>query len=383
MSFIEILFWSSGLFIFYAYLGYPLVLWLVTLFRKESAIVAQEPHPLKATLLISVYNEEKVIEERILNALNMDYPSELLEIVVVSDGSDDRTHEIVSRYADRGVRLRSYEGRIGKTACLNKAVPLTEGEVVIFSDANSKYDRAAVKVLVKNFIDGRIGLVTGVTKYVSKEGDGLSDSIGLYWRVEEWTKMLESKIGSCIGADGAIFAVRKRLYRPLENYDINDFVIPMNVIEQGYRVKLDSDAFCAEETGRAGDEFGRQVRITNRTIRAIVNHLHLLNPFRYGWLSFELFSHKISRLFVPFLMIVFFATNLILAAHGTLYILLLIAQLLFYLLAGFGRVDLGMKILSRLASVSRTFGMANLAVLSGWIKYLTGEKSVVWAPSRK
>lgn len=383
MSFVSILFWSSGLLIFYSYAGYPLVLWVISLFKQRPLNEVPKPYKPKVTLFISAYNEEKVIEEKIQNSLNINYPKDLFEIVVVSDGSCDRTREIVSRYATEGVKLRSYEGRIGKSACLNKAVPLAEGEIVVFSDANSKYDPDAVKMLVDRFRDRQVGLVTGTTRYISEQGGSLSESIGLYWEIEKMTKSLETRIGSCVGADGAIFAIRKELYQPLESHDINDLVIPLNVIEQGCRVILETRATCREHIpGRSRDEFNRQVRITNRTIRAIVNRVYLLNPFKYGLLSFKLFSHKVCRLLVPFFIPVFFITNLILISRGTLYFMLLNAQLLFYLLAGLNNVSPGLKFLSRLTSISHTFSLANLAILSGWIKYLKGEKSIVWAPSR-
>jgi cellulose synthase/poly-beta-1,6-N-acetylglucosamine synthase-like glycosyltransferase len=385
MTLISIIFWSSGFFIFYSYFGYPLLLCLLAPFIKRVSAETSKAFEPKVTLFISVYNEEKGIEEKILNTLHLNYPKKLLEVVVVSDGSNDRTDDIVSKYENQGVRLRHYAGRIGKTACLNQAVPLAEGEIVVFSDANSKYDREAIKSLVRHFQDREIGFVTGMTKYISDK-DGLSSDIGLYWKIEQMTKVLESKIGSCIGADGAIFAIRKELYRPLQSYDINDFVIPLRVIEQGYRGVLDSDAFCIEETaGGKKEEFGRQVRITNRTIRAIVNHAYLLNPFGYSLLSFELFSHKVCRLLVPFVMFVFLIANLFLTTRVPFYRLVFYGQLLFYILAMLSYLNVGFKItfLSRIASLSHTFTMAIMAILSGWVKYLRGDTSVVWVPSRK
>lgn len=386
MFFASISFWFSGVFIFYAYLGYPLVLWLISSFSKRSPAALPKPFEPRVTLLISVYNEEKGIEEKIQNTLNLNYPKKLLEVVVLSDGSEDRTDEIVSRYADKGVRLRRYEGRIGKTACLNEAIPLAEGEIVVFSDANSKYDREAIRNLVANFQDKEIGFITGITKYVSNKDERSSDSISLYWQIERLTKKLESEIGSCVGADGAIFGIRKALYQPLKPYDINDFVIPLAVIEQGYRGKLESGAFCYEETaGGSKKEFSRQVRITNRTIRALVNRLYLLNPFRHGLLSFELCSHKVCRLFVPFVMLIFLATNFILSAEGAFYLFALYGQLLFYLLAGVSILNLKVEILflSRMSSLAHTFTMTNFAILSGWLKYLRGETSVVWVSARQ
>jgi cellulose synthase/poly-beta-1,6-N-acetylglucosamine synthase-like glycosyltransferase len=386
MSRVTFVFWFSGFFIFYSYLGYPLLLEILSLF-KSAVRPAKRPYAQPpVTLLISAYNEEAVIEEKLLNSLASNYPRSLLEIVVVSDGSTDSTCDIVSRYAHQGVKLRHYEGRMGKTACLNRAVPRAEGEIVVFSDANSLYDKEAIRELVKNFSDDRIGFVTGRTLYVSADAKGAAASIGLYSKIEQWIKTLESEIGSCIGADGAIFAVRKELYQPLKAYDINDFVIPLVVIEQGYRGKLENGAFCYEETaGAAKKEFRRQVRITNRTIRAIVNRLYLLNPFGYGLLAFELCSHKVCRLLVPFVMLILLVTDLILSLTDEFYYFTFCAQLLFYLLGGFNYLSFKSKFsfLSRMSSLAHTFIMTNFAILSGWIKYLKGEASVVWVPSRQ
>lgn len=373
--------------IFYAFVGYPIVLWLISLFKDTSNKYLKQPgqldqHQPKVSLLISAYNEENVIEDKLLNSLALNYPKNLLEIVVISDGSDDGTNEIASSYADRGVLLRSYEGRIGKTACLNKAVPLAEGDIIVFSDANSTYNKDAVNELVKHFVDENIGFVTGCTRYISEAGDKTLDSIGVYSKIESHTKTLESKIGSCVGADGAIFAIRKHLYQPLKDFDINDFVIPLNVIKQGFRGVMEENAYCTEKTaGDSKGEFNRQIRITNRTLRAIFNNLDLLNPFKFGLFSFELLSHKICRFLVPLFMLIFFFTNVTLIANKYSYFLLFMGQLSFYLMARFKHSGYEFKALSRLVSVSYTFTLMNIAILLGWIKYFQGETYTTWSPS--
>ncbi len=380
------LFWFSIIFIFYAYFGYPLLLLLFTVINKrrypEQTGRVDNFYP-KVTLLISAYNEERVIEDKILNSLELDYPKELLEIVVISDGSNDMTNKIAERYADKGVILRYFEGRIGKTACLNKAVPLAKGDIVIFSDANSKYDREAVKELVKHFADKKIGFVTGTTKYVSDEANKALDSIGIYSKIEQITKRLESEIGSCVGADGAIFAIQKNLYQQLKDIDINDLVIPLNIVKHGYRGILEEKAFCIEKTAKnASGEFYRQVRITNRTIRAIVNNIELFNPLEFGIFSFQLLSHKVCKLSVPFFLLILLLTNVLLIKNRPLYLLLFSGQLLFYSSALLGYVGKYFKGLSRLTSVSNTFTIANLAVLLGWIKFIKGETYTTWNASR-
>ena len=380
----KIIFWFSGFMIFYPYVGYLAVLWFISLFISKKN--KEDPAQLlpKVTLTISAYNEEDVIKDKILNSLALNYPKDLIEIVVVSDGSEDRTKDIVEQYRDRGVILRHYNGRIGKTACLNKAVPLAKGDIIVFSDSNSNYDKDAICNLVRSFSDKNIGFVTGTTKYITNDNEDSMESVGLYSRIEKLTKTLESKISSCVGADGAIFAIRKDLYQPLKDYDINDFVIPLNVVKQGHRGILESNAFCNEKT--ASDirgEFNRQVRITNRTIRAIFNNMVLMNPFRHGFFSFELFSHKLCKFLVPFFMLALFFTNIVSITQGLLYIIILILQICSYLIALFKYYERYLIGLSTLASASHTFITVNLAILLGWLQYSKGETYTTWSPKRR
>ena len=383
MVIVKSLFWISVLMIFYAYLGYPILLWIISGFKNSQRKTELKRFEPKVSLLISVYNEESVIEDKILNSLTLDYPKDLFEIVVISDGSNDRTHAIAAGYAPKGVFLRHYEGRSGKTACLNKAVPLAKGDIIVFSDANSKYDKAAIKRLVNNFIDETIGFVTGTTKYISNDGERILDSIGVYSRIEQFTKRLESNIGSCVGADGAIFAIRKHLYRSLKDFDINDFVVPLNVIKQRFRGVFEEEAFCMEKTAKSTKgEFNRQVRITNRTIRAIVNNRKLFNPFEFGIFSFQLLSHKVCKLMVPFFMLLFFFTNLLLIRDSFLYIFILGIQVFVYLASMLKDLWQRSKGINRLISMFHTFTIINMAILWGWVKYLKGETYVTWTTTR-
>lgn len=383
-----IIFWVSLFTIGYAYLGYPALLWVLTRFVKpkmsKNFVDNEEPQP-SVTLLISAYNEEKVIAEKIHNALSLDYPADLLEIVVVSDGSSDRTPQIVSEFADKGVVLRHYEGRVGKTACLNRAVPLATGQIIVFSDANSNYDRDALKALVHPFLDSTIGFVTGWTRYGSSDDMTAADSLGLYSKLELVTKELESRLGSCVGADGAIFAIHKDLYVPLKDYDINDFVIPLTIIEQGYRGVLARKAVCSEkDAGGTKGEFYRQVRITNRTIRAIINHRQLLNLFIFDFFSIELFSHKLCKFLVPFFMIGLFLSNLYLIPNKSSYFLtFLIAQLIFYSGACLAIYVSGDAISVRVIKAAYAFNLVNMAILVAWIKYLRGETFTTWSPTQR
>ena len=385
MTGIAATFWVSLLAISYAYVGYPAVLWLVSrsgMLGGRSG-TGQDTHLPSVTIIVSAFNEEKVIGEKIENTLSLDYPQELLEIVIASDGSSDRTCEIALEFANKGVVLRHYEGRIGKTACLNRALPLAAGGIIVFSDANSTYERGALKALLRPFQDSTVGFVTGWTRYGSGEG-AAPDSLGLYSRLELITKELESRLGSCIGADGAIFAIRKGLYLPLKDYDINDMVIPLSINQQGYRGVLQAEAICFEkDAGSPKGEFHRQVRITSRTIRAIMNYRQLLNPFRFGLLSFELFSHKVCKFLVPVFMVALFVSNLLLAERGGIFLTALIAQGIFYVGASAASFVPERGLLSRAVEAARTFVVVNAAIALAWVKYFQGETYTTWSPTKR
>jgi cellulose synthase/poly-beta-1,6-N-acetylglucosamine synthase-like glycosyltransferase len=385
MSAIHYIYWFSAFLLFYAYAGYPVLIWALSrLIPRERKKYDRHFLP-TVSLLISSYNEENVIEEKIINSLSLNYPEELLEIIVISDGSTDRTDEIVNRYAGQGVALKHYKGRIGKTACLNKTVPAARGEIIVFSDANSMYDRDAVRNLVPNFADVTIGFVTGYTRYAVDPNNGVSTSIGIYSKIEKFTKKAESAVGSCVGADGALFAVRKKLYTPLQQTDINDFVIPLSVIRQGFRGVLEEGSFCTEKT--AGDPRGevrRQIRITNRTLRAIFNNIGLLNPAAYGMFPFELLSHKIAKFLAPFSAMLLVACTIALMNSGTGYRLFLLVQLLLLLFAWPGyRSKTRFPALSQLSSICRTFVAMNLAIVGGWLQFLRGETYTTWSPEKR
>ena len=379
-------FWVSLLAISYAYGGYAAVLWVASRIvrRREWGDAGLGMQLPAVTVIISAYNEEKVIGAKIENTLSLDYPPELLEIVVVSDGSSDRTSDIVSKFANKGIVLRHYEGRIGKTACLNRALPLAAGAIIVFSDANSAYGPGALRALMRPFEDGTVGFVTGWTLYDSSAATAAADSIGLYSKLELITKELESRLGSCIGADGAIFAIRKELYVPLEDYDINDLVIPLAINLKGARGVLQREAICFEkDAGSSKGEFRRQVRITNRTIRAIMNYRQLLNPFRFGVISLQLFSHKVCKLLVPLFIVALFISNLMLAELGGCFLIALMAQVIFYSAAGASTQMFKAGLLSRVANAARTFVVVNAAIALAWVEYFQGETYTTWSPTKR
>ncbi len=360
----------------YPYVIYPI---LVIIWSKQSGkIWNQEYITPGVSLIISVFNEEGVILEKIQNALALDYPKELLEIIVVSDGSTDRTNQIVTSIIDPRLVLRAYTERNGKTACLNQVVPDAKGDILVFTDANSMFPCDTILKLARNFSDNQIGLVTGWTKY--RKAGGEEETTGLYARLEKVIKCGESLVSSCVGADGAVFAVRKTLYRPLKDYDINDFVIPLNVIGQGKRVILDPEVHCIEKPSEGEvKEYRRQVRITNRSLGAIRRNIEFLNPLHYGPFAFFLLSHKVIRFLVPFFFLGLFCSGLFLSVTSVIYASLVIAQFFFIAIGIFGLFD---YFDGRMAQLCSFILLTLSAQFIGWIRWATGKSDVIWNPER-
>lgn len=245
------------------------------------------------------------------------------------------------------------------------------------------YDKNAISQLVQHFQRPEIGLVTGRTKYLIETESRITESTNLYTKLEALTKKFESQISSCIGADGAIFAIRKKLFKPLSSTDINDFVIPLMIIKNSYRAILEEKALCHEKTAKDTDgEFSRQVRITNRTIRALFNHKQLLNPFSFPVISFEIISHKFFKFLTPFFLVLLFISNVLLVTQNIFYVFTIIFQVILY----------GMILVShilktnppgRFLSTISSFVVVSAAYLVGWIKYFEGETFSTWEPERK
>jgi cellulose synthase/poly-beta-1,6-N-acetylglucosamine synthase-like glycosyltransferase len=360
----------------YPYLLYPLFVNRLARFAgRPWRKGAEKP---RVSLVISVFNEEEIIRKKLENALALHYPVGLLEILVVSDGSTDRTNEIVASFSDPRILLYDFPDRAGKTVCLNRTVPKTRGEVVLFTDANSMFPAKMLESVVRNFADRQVGLVTGWTKYRNEDGE--EESAGLYARLERVTKEAEGLIASCVGADGAVFALRKELYHPLQDGDINDFVIPLKVVGQGKRVVLDPEVYCFEKPSEGeGKEFRRQVRITNRTLGAIMKNRRFLNPFIYGWFAFFLFSHKLLRFFVPFSFLATFFTALCLSGQSFFFAGIVLMQVLFI---GFGIAALHNGGGGRMGQLCSFFLLTTTAQFVGWVRWASGKSDIMWTPQR-
>ncbi|MGE3999267.1 MAG: glycosyltransferase family 2 protein, partial [Planctomycetaceae bacterium] len=298
MSILNILFWASFTAVAATYAVYPACLLVLSRFRQRT-----QPQPLEpsTTLIISAFNEADVIREKLENSLALDYPADRLEVMVISDASQDGTDDIVRSFSDSGVRLCRKEQRRGKSAGLSRFVPQASGEILVFSDANSIYEPDAIRRLVRHFNDDGVGFVVGHQRYYD-DASISSTSESLYWRYETAIKVLESRVGSVVCGDGAIMAIRSELFEPLSADDINDLALPLKIVIRGYRGVFDPEAICYEHTAAdMAAEFRRRVRIVNRSFRAVYRNWKALSPIHVGWFAVQLFLHKVVRWFVSFL----------------------------------------------------------------------------------
>lgn len=361
-----VLFSLAGL--IYVYFGYFIILYLVK--KLVHNFVFKKDILPKVSLIISAYNEEDIIEQKIKNSLELDYPKDKLEIIVANDGSKDKTSEIVKKYPE--IKLLDYKENEGKTQTQNKAVKEASGEILVFSDANAMYNPDAIKKIVRNFADKSVGAVCGELRYKDINDSGAADGEGLYWKYERILKKWESNIYSTLGANGSIYAIRKELYEPLPADIISDFVEPLMIVKRGYRCIYEPEAISFEKPeGDFKKEFKRKVRIITRSLRGF---LYIKDLVKFNFIGFALISHKLLRWLAPIFMILLFISNLL--YHKDIYLYFLFGQVIFY-----GFALLGLKFKNKLFYIPSYFTMVNYAALKAIIKFIKGEKYISWNTS--
>src|SRR3989441_3869126 len=377
----EIIFWFSAGALFYTYVGYPLLLALVSTLRPR-AVRSAECSP-SVSMIITAYNEERDLAMKLENALALDYPRELLEIIVASDCSADATDEIARSFANRGVKLVRQPVRLGKTAAQNAAVGYARGEIILFSDATSHYQLDVVRRLMPGFADERVGCIAGRLIYVDPSTSRVGDGARSYWNYETFLKKHESRACSLIGASGCLYAVRRTAYVPLANDACSDFIIATKMVEQGLRAIYEPEAICTETTNRRSDnELKMRVRIIAQTFTDLWRHRAMLNPFRGGFYAVQLLSHKVMRYLVPFFLIATFVSSTVLAPGSRFYRIVFAAQLGGYCCALLAWVLESMGVRNRLLALPQYFVLANIASLIAMLKVLRGERYARWEPIR-
>jgi len=380
-------FWLSIFIIVYTYAGYPALLYLLgKACRKPKEYEDYEP---SITLLIAAYNEEDFIRRKLDNSLNLDYPSEKLQILVVADGSTDKTAEIVQTYENRHVELCFQPQRQGKLAAIDRAMAFARGDIVLFSDANNIYEPGTLKSLVVPFSDPTVGGVSGA-KHIIKDENTLGESEGLYWKYESFIKKQETRLGSCSGVSGEIFAIRRALYEPAPRHIINDdFYLAMRLLRRGYRIVYVPQARSFERTSYSKkDEIIRRKRINAGRYQAL-RYFRQIFPLKYPRLMWQVISHKVFRLLLPFAMIVAFLTNGLALVPGLskgepsilrltfpFNWIIFSIQSLFYLLSVIGNISAGKQ--GKLVYLPTFLVNSNIASFQGFLQFIKGNETALW-----
>jgi len=366
-------FWLSAAVIVYTYVGYALWLWMRSLI-KPAPPMRGVIYPTISIVLV-VRNEEQVLDRKLRNLLELDYPAESCQIIVVSDGSTDRTETILRGYA-ANPRVHAVMNSLpaGKAAGLNDAMTWARGEIVVFTDVRQKIERDAVRLLVENFADPSVGCVSGELMLGDPDGGEAARGTGLYWKIEKKIRELESMSGSVIGATGALYAARRELVQEVPAGTIlDDVFIPMNVVRQGQRVVFDGRAHAWDVPNLgAGREFNRKVRTLSGNYQLLRLAPWLLsgeNPVR-----FEFVSHKLMRLVVPFALATLLVASVFLSS--SFYRVMLACQIAFYALAAMGMMPFRKGPLTRFADAAFTFMMLNTAALLAFANFVRGRKEV-------
>lgn len=380
---IEVVFWCATALVIYIYIGYPLLARLLA--RMLGKAVAKADYLPHVTIIIAAYNEERHIAATLNNKLGLNYPADKLDIIVVSDGSADQTDSLVEEFVRSypQIRLMRQIPRKGKTGALNMAVPAATGEIIVFSDANSIYKDDALRILLRNFSDPSVGYVTGKMVYADADGTIIGDGCSAFMRYENRLRQYETDMGSVVGVNGGIDAVRKNLYVSMRPDQLPDFVLPLCVVDQGYRVVYEPAAILVEDSLKGSqDEYNMRVRVSLRAYWAMYDMRKLFNPLRTGIYSLQLASHKALRYlaFVP--LILALASNIYLVVRGQepIYIFALAAQCFLYGMAVFVKISNASVIKSSIGTFAYYFVLLNIASAHAFIKFVQGKKQVVWQP---
>jgi cellulose synthase/poly-beta-1,6-N-acetylglucosamine synthase-like glycosyltransferase len=378
----EVIFWGALATIAYAYVLFPLIVLIRG--RLWSRPFTQEDITPRVSIVVAAHNEEDSIGNKLQNMLSMDYPADCLEIIIASDGSDDDTERIVRQFEGRSVRLLSLPRR-GKAYAMNAAVAASNGDILVFSDANSMYAPGAVRALVRPFADATVGGVAGDQRYLDDSSAAITaDGERAYWDFDRMLKDAQSHAGNVTSATGAIYAIRRSLFSPVPEGVTDDFVTSTQVIAQGRRLVFAPAAIAFEPVARSGGvEFGRKVRVITRGFQSVLEMRTLLNPFKHGFYAIQLFSHKIVRRLVALPLLVLLVGSLILWNDGPVYGVVALGQLLVYGCAALGialsRTRFGR---TRILTLPLFFVAVNVAALMAALKLLIGQRVVMWDPQR-
>lgn len=372
----KIIFWVSAFAIFYPMIGYPLTLLLLDkiIKRKNTKDYTYKP---KVSVIISAYNEEKVIEKKLNNIIKTDYPD--FEVIIANDASNDKTVELsenfIKSHPDFDIIVNTGRNHLGKTNAQDEAVEVAKGEILVFSDANSIFKEDAISELVSYFTSDDIEYVCGSLIYKEDETASVVAE-NTYWNMELTMRKIESNIKTIAAGNGAIYACRKKDYRNYNLVSSHDYEMPLHAALNGKRALYNEDALAFEKAGSTtSDEFKRKVRMQRRILTNIRTNLRRLNIFKYGWFSFFHFNHKTLRFLQAFFHIVLFISNIFLIRQGFIYKLILLGQIVFIILAALGQASKSKK---KIVYFPRYYSMMMLAQILGAKNELTGKSAATW-----
>lgn len=383
-------FWISLFIIFYAFIGYGLLLFIIIKIKRAVSgkpVLPPADNLPTCTLIVAAYNEEAFIEEKIKNTLELKYTEGRLKFIFVTDGSTDATASIVAKYPQ--INHLHSDARMGKMAAVHRAKDAVDTEIIVFTDANTFLNADAMINICRHYADLKVGAVAGEKRVLATESADATAGEGFYWKYESKLKTWDSELYSVVGAAGELFSVRTELYQPVpSNAIIDDFMISMRIAEKGYKIVYEPEAYASETASEnVKEELKRKIRIAAGGLQSIIWLKGLLLPFRLPVLSFQYISHRVLRwTVVPFLMILVLILNILIVLQddaGIVYHLLLLGQIAFYGMSVLGWIMMARQIKVKIFFIPYYFSMMNYAVIRGIFRYLSGNQSAVWEKAKR
>ena len=393
MTTIAILFWVFLFIIFYAYIGYGILLFFLVRIKRMLGLSKRKIDPSyepEVTLFCAAYNEKDYVDKKVANSKSMEYPQEKVKHVWVTDGSDDGTPDMLRKH--EGVEVHHKDERAGKIAAMNRGMQFVKSPIVIFSDGNTMLGKESVRRIVNLFSDPKVGCVSGEKRIYEKDSDTAAGTEGVYWKYESTLKKWDAELYSVVGAAGELFAIRTDLYQHVEGDTLlDDFIVSLRVAKKGYTIQYDPEAYAIESSSaNVKEELKRKIRIAAGGIQSIVRLKELLNFFKYGTLSFQYISHRVLRwTLAPIGLLLLLIFNTILSSQigflnfTSIYTWTFWAQLAFYAAALLGWYFENRQIKVKILFIPYYFFIMNYAVYAGFLRYLKGKQSVKWERAKR
>ncbi len=388
MNTFEIIFWSLLGIVLYTYLGYGLILFFLIRVKRLFSESKKEPSNLpkpEVTLLVAAYNEKDYVHEKVMNTMLLNYSSSRLKQIWVTDGSDDGTPNLLSKYPK--IKVLHEDERKGKIAAINRAMKYVKTPIIIFSDANTLLSKNSIRKIVELFEDEKTGCVSGEKRIADAQKDSAAGAgEGLYWKYESTLKKWDAELNSVVGAAGELFAIRTELFEEVESDTIlDDFIISLRIAMKGYSIQYNPEAYATENSSaNVKEELKRKIRIAAGGIQSIVRLLPLLNIFKYGLLSFQYISHRVLRwTLAPLSLPILFFLNIFLLYDHSIYQLLFIGHIAFYSSSLMGWILERKKLRVKILFVPYYFFIMNYAVFLGAIRFLKNQQSVNWERAKR